>query len=432
MIFKISKYWGILILGLSISSTLFSQTKEELQKQEEQYRKEIQELTIKLNKTQQNKSNSLAQINLIKQKISTRQYLRNKINQQLNLINKQIEQSTTKIGDLNQKLYLLKQEYAQTIDFMYRNRSNFGIWYFILAANDFNESFKRMYYLKRYQNYQLNLKASIENNTESLVIKMENLNQIKKKRQEKISVSNKELDLLNKDKATEDQLYKNLIGEEAQLKEALEKKEKQRIKMKQLIKDIIKKETLEAAAKRDKTKNHTNKPNTATTVESDNSGLIKLKEQRPYSPLEQSADDIEFSLNFEKNKGDLPWPVDKGNIDVPFGVSLIPNTKLSRKSDGLEISVPLNSTIKNIADGIVLKASEFGGEFVVMILHGKYISVYSHLASVNVKAGQELKARAIIGKSGKDINGEGFLLFMITNDKGTPLNPELWLKKRIN
>ena len=68
------------------------------------------------------------------------------------------------------------------------------------------------------------------------------------------------------------------------------------------------------------------------------------------------------------------------------------------------------------------------GEQLLVVQHGKYFSGYNHLSSVNVSAGQEVKAGSVLGKSGTSIDGEGLLLLMIMNDKSIPQDPENWLK----
>ena len=115
-------------------------------------------------------------------------------------------------------------------------------------------------------------------------------------------------------------------------------------------------------------------------------------------------------------------------ITAHFGPEKIPGTKLIRKTDGIEISLPVGSTVKAIADGKVIYAGEVDGEQLLVVQHGKYFSGYNHLSNVSVSAGQEVKAGSVLGKSGTSIDGEGILLFMIMNDKSVPQNPEPWLK----
>ena len=430
----------LLILVFILFSTMlngYSQSgnREELQKQEEILRIELRDLNNLLNDTKKNKKISLKQIQIIKQKIATRQKLRDKIINQIKLIDAYINQNESQIIVLENQLDILKKEYAKNIIKTYKNRSQNQYLQFIFFTNNFNESFKRIRYFKSYNFYKTNLKLSIVSTENILHIKTDALNADKKQQELAIQKSNQELNNLQKDKQEHDKLLSALKTKETSIEKQLKAKELQRKKMQQLIFNLIKKETEEAILKEKLKKENANLakgktglPN--TKIANTKQGVKNIKESRPYSALENSENDIETSINFEKNKGKLPWPVDKGSVDVQFGISTIPNTKLTRKSDGIEISVPIGSLIKSVADGKVTSIGEMNGEQFVMIFHGKYISVYRNLESVKVSLNQELKAHSIIGKSGIGIEGEGTLIFMITNDQGTPLNPEIWLKPK--
>ena len=430
----------LLILVFILFSTMlngYSQTgnREELQKQEEILRIELRDLNNLLNDTKKNKKISLKQIQIIKQKIDTRQKLRDKIINQIKLIDAYINQNESQIIVLENQLDILKKEYAKNIIKTYKNRSQNQYLQFIFFTNNFNESFKRIRYFKSYNFYKTNLKLSIVSTENILHIKTDALNADKKQQELAIHKSNQELNILQKNKQEHDKLLIELKTKETSIEKQLKAKELQRKKMQQLIFNLIKKETEEAILKEKLKKENANLakgktglPN--TKIANTKQGVKNIKESRPYSALENSENDIETSINFEKNKGKLPWPVDKGSVDVQFGISTIPNTKLTRKSDGIEISVPIGSLIKSVADGKVTSIGEMNGEKFVMIFHGKYISVYRNLESVKVSLNQELKAHSIIGKSGIGIEGEGTLIFMITNDQGTPLNPEIWLKPK--
>jgi len=41
-------------------------------------------------------------------------------------------------------------------------------------------------------------------------------------------------------------------------------------------------------------------------------------------------------------------------VNIHFGVESIPGTKLDRKSDGIELAVPKGTTVKSVANGIVV------------------------------------------------------------------------------
>ena len=159
-------------------------------------------------------------------------------------------------------------------------------------------------------------------------------------------------------------------------------------------------------------------------------GLTSTTDNRPYSALETTEEGREASLLFENNKGSLPWPVDKGNVYIHFGVENIPGTKLNRKSDGIELALPKGTSVKSVANGVVKYTGDINGDLTVFVQHGKYFSTYTHLSSINVNVGQEVRAGTLLGKSGINLDGEGALLLMISNEKGVFLDPENWLKNR--
>jgi septal ring factor EnvC (AmiA/AmiB activator) len=83
-----------------------------------------------------------------------------------------------------------------------------------------------------------------------------------------------------------------------------------------------------------------------------------------------------------------------------------------------------------VADGKISYISEVEGEQMIIIQHGKYFTGYTNLSSVSVSKNQEVKAGTTLGRSGVSIDGEGSLIFMIMNEKSTPIDPEIWLKPR--
>jgi septal ring factor EnvC (AmiA/AmiB activator) len=158
-------------------------------------------------------------------------------------------------------------------------------------------------------------------------------------------------------------------------------------------------------------------------------GLTKTAGDRPYSALETTEEGREASISIENSKGALPWPVDKGNIFVHFGVENIPGTKLNRNADYIEIAVPKGSSVKSVANGIVKYTGDINGDLTIIIQHGKYFTMSSHLSSTSVSVGQEVKAVTVLGKSGINLEGEGSLLFILSKE-GKNLDPESWLRNR--
>lgn len=183
-------------------------------------------------------------------------------------------------------------------------------------------------------------------------------------------------------------------------------------------------------AANDNNRNGAAKPSDQDVAANTSVAPAKPKTARVYSDLESTEEGRASSINFETNRGRLPWPVDKGVPTIHFGTYTIPGTKIVGKSDGLTISVPSGSSIKAVADGEVSSVFDLGGAQVVTIRHGKYFTSYSNLSSVNVNKDQQVRPGTVIGRAASNEDGEGEVVFMVTNEHSVFLNPEQWLRRK--
>ena len=152
------------------------------------------------------------------------------------------------------------------------------------------------------------------------------------------------------------------------------------------------------------------------------------RNNRTYSALESTPENLTASVNFENNRGRLPWPVSSGVVLIPFGKYSI--GKLVDNNDGIDIGVPVGATVKAVADGVVLAVVDLGDERYVLVRHGKYFTTYSHLATVSVVKNDVVQAGTIVGKAAVNDDGGGMVHFMVSNEQSIFLNPENWLKGR--
>jgi hypothetical protein len=421
-------------------------SREELQKQEQTLRKELAALNQLKEQIQKNKKSTLAQMAVIKSKIAKREALVNSIAKQVKLIDDAIASNQKDIENLNNELNTLKSNYEKSIVFAYKNRSGYEYLNFLFSVNSFNDAVKRITYLRSYRQNREAQAHAIDMSQKYLNVKIGQLGSNKKDRLITLGVQNEQLKVLVDDKKEQTKIITQLKGKEQEVTAQLVQKEGQRKKMQAALLTIIRRETLEAekrekerlakakatndAAVKGKTETNNSKPisKIGGRVGGVEGGLTKTTGDRPYSVLETSVEGREASISIENSKGTLPWPVDKGNVFVHFGVENIPGTKLNRKSDGIELAVPKGSLVKSVANGIVKYTGDINGDLTVFVQHGKYFSTYTHLSSINVSVGQEVRGGTTLGRSGVNIEGEGSLLFMISNDKGSFLDPENWLK----
>ncbi len=439
-----------LVSCLLVITSYAQQTREELQKQEQDIKKELAELNQLLSQTQKNKKLSLSQLAIIKRKVTMREQLVNSINRQIRDLDNTIYLNERDIYRLRRELDTLRVKYAKSIVFAYKNRSSYEYLNFIFSSKSFNDAIKRITYLKSYRQNRETQADAIIQSEQLLKSKIDLLSSNKKERVTTLEKQSEQLKVLQDDKKVQDQVVAQLKGKEKELSTQIQNKERQRQKMQQALMAIIRREADEAARKaklkaaedakkaaanNTKPADATAKPATGNTTTAKNPAVnepleTKVVADRPYTVFETTPEGREISIQFEQNKGRLPWPVDKGNVYVPFGISTVPGTKITQKSDGIQIALPEGSSVKSVADGEVAYASEVNGDLVVFVRHGKYFTTYTQLSSISVAVGQQVKAGSVIGRSGKSIDGEGAIIFMINNDKGTLFNPEQWLKPR--
>ena len=448
----LQRFVFLMLLTMTVIGASAQQSREELQKKEQELKKELSDLNRQLSETQKNKKLSLNELALIKRKVAKREELVRGINNQINELDNTIYLNEMDIYRLRKELDTLKLKYAKSIVFAYKSRGSYEYLNFLFSARNFNDAVKRMAYLKSYRQNRETQAVAIAQSRNMLTQKVDVLNSNKKERMVTLTAQSEQLKVLQEDKKAQDKVVAQLKGQESAIAKQIKDKEKQRVRMQQAVMAIIKREIDEAARKDriakqkaidDAKKNaaaSASKNNNADNPAKNNSAVNNAKNDepivlakagsRPYSPFESTEEGRETSMHFEQNKGRLPWPVDRGNVFIEFGVSTVPGTKLTQKSDGIHIALPEGSVVKSIADGEVSYVGEVNGDQVVMVRHGKYFTVYQQLSSASVSVGREVKAGSTLGRSGKSIDGEGSIIFTINNERGVPLNPDQWLRPR--
>ncbi len=446
----IKKIIALLLVCFVLIGTIDAQTnpsREELQKQEQSLRKELDELNRLLEQTKNNKKSSLGQLAVIRSKIAKREALVNGIRNQVKILDAAIYNNQLDVQRLNKDLDTLKSRYAKSIIFSYKGRSGYEYLNFLFSAKSFNDAVKRITYLKSYRQNREAQANAINMSQNDLNQKINVLSDNKKDRLKTLSVQKEQLQVLEQDKKEQDKVVKQLKSKEAEITAQVKQKESQRRKMQQALTALIRREIQEAERKEKErlakikaanaeAANKTKAPENNATAKANikigkvDGGLASTTDNRPYSALETTEEGRETSISFENNKGNLPWPVDRGNVYVHFGVENIPGTKLNRKSDGIEIALPKGSAVKSVANGTVIYVGDVNGDLSIFVKHGKYFTTYSHLSTANVRVMQEVKAGTILGRSGVNLDGEGALLFSINNEKVVFFDPESWLKNR--
>jgi septal ring factor EnvC (AmiA/AmiB activator) len=200
-------------------------------------------------------------------------------------------------------------------------------------------------------------------------------------------------------------------------------------KLNRAIEDMIAKEIEEARRKEEARRREeaARKAAASGTISPINEPVKPIGKVEP--DLFLTPEVLKMSADFEQNKNNLPWPVERGYITEEFGTHAHPTLKgVQVNSNGVDISTQPNANVRAVFKGKVTKIFNVPGMGkIVLISHGKYFTAYARLASTTVKEGQLIDSKQIIGVV--DTNEEGitevqFQIWLM--DK--KLDPELWLK----
>ena len=393
-----------LFVAFMLSLCAVAQTKADLEKKKKKTINEINYTNKLLEETRKNQKESENNLALLGSQISSRKELISDINNEIAFVSERIKETESIIAMMTEDLENLKLSYARMLQIAWKNRNKNNEIMFLLSSKDFNQSYLRLKYMQQMADYRKRqliainaIKAFLERQKEKLVAQKDEHQKLLD--EEKVEAKNLE----NARRQQENTLAK-LKGKEADLKKQLAEKNKQKQQLQAAIEKLIAEEVKKSSASKGKA----------------NTGKYEL------TPEEKIVSD-----NFGSNVGKLPWPVQRGVIVSRFGKQphpVISGVEIDNK--GIDISTTTGSDARAVFDGEVRKVFSIPGtQNAVIIRHGEYLSVYTHIDKVYVSVGDKVKAKQAIGKIyTDDAENKTVLHLEIWNGSAT-LNPANWLAK---
>ncbi len=420
-----------IFLLFAVATSAQAPSKDALEKQREQLKQEIEATEKALIETQKTTKVNVGQLSLINKKLGLQDNVIHNISGEIRKLSDNIYLSQLEINKIKRILDTLKVEYAKSMVYAYKNRSNYDFLNFIFSANSFNDAIKRIAYLKSYRNYREMQAESILKTQAMLEDKITRLSGMKIQKKDVLSEKDKELDKLQKQKEEKANIVSQLKGRQKELLAQVRAKRKQDAKLKSAITAMIRREIERAkaeAARKEKERLAAAKNNKSDNTKTDETTASNSKPRSSIpsgSVLVSSEADRALNASFEKNKGALPWPCD-GYVITHFGPNQYPGG-IDYNNPGVSIGVKVGEPVKSVFDGEVTLVNYMDDKQVVFIKHGKYFTVYSNLASASVQRGDKVKTGQVIGKAGLNDDGNGEVDFILM-DENNNVNPESWLK----
>jgi septal ring factor EnvC (AmiA/AmiB activator) len=435
-----TKHFFSFLFFLCISAIAIAQpqSREELEKQRQQLKKEIEETEKLLNQNKSQTKENLLQFNLISRKVNLQDKVIDNINRDLNVLDDNMYMISKDIRRYDKLLDTLKQEYAKSMVYAYKNRSNYDFLNFIFSAANFNDAIKRISYLKSYRTYREMQGQNIVRTQTLRKKRIEDLSGAKKVKNEVLEVQSKEMAELESQQKEKDRIIAQLKKQGKQLNNQIAAKQKQMQKVNNAIAAAIKKAQLKA---REEAMAKANAEKERLRLEAErnakaNPGKPVVKPAVVATPkatpkMESvllNSDNIALNDNFEKNRGSLPWPCDRGMVLMHYGKNTLPSGTVMDVTS-VTISSEVGSTVKAVFDGTVNSVFPVDDMMVIIIQHGRYFTTYSNLTGVTVQKGQQIKTGQSLGRVAANFDGVGAIDFYISNETSN-YDPEKWLRRR--
>lgn len=337
-----------------------AQSLSELQQKRMDAAREIEITTRLLSQIQQQEKASVNRLQLINNNISQRNQLISGLNTEVKLYGGLIANNQLVVDLLTNDLETLKDEYSRLIRLTYISNNSSNPLMFLLSADNFNQAYRRLLYMKRYAAVRTTQAEAMKQLQSLLNEKTIQLEEQREERRKLLAEAKEEASKLAKEKAQHNREVQKLKNQQRDLRQKLEQQRKAEQQLESEIHRIIEEEASKKRA--------AGEPAYGLT------------------PEQKLVGD-----SFAQNRLRLPWPVERGIITEKFGIHRHPVLeKVQVRNNGINISTEPGARARAVFSGEVTRVFGItGGNSAVIIRHGSYLTVYSNLREVIVK--QEIR-----------------------------------------
>jgi septal ring factor EnvC (AmiA/AmiB activator) len=387
--------------------------KARMESERKAIQQELRELQAEYSRVNRNKKATLGQLAAIQNRMHVQERLLSNIGKELHILSDDIYLNQLELNRLQRVFDSMKVQYGRSVIYAYKNRNSYGYLNFIFSASSFNDALKRVRYLRSYRLYQQSQLTTIREMAHTISEIKKELLAKKEDKNRALQSQTEQYNTLEDQKKEKDRVAADLKTQEKELSKQLATKKKRDNQLKAQIAIVVRREIENArreAAKREadriaeiKRKEAEAAKSPATSGSKPASTPAVKTPSKPATYSIYNDDERALAATFEKNKGNLPWPVDNGRVSIPYGPSKI--EKLDFDNPGITIETPnVGAPVKAVFDGEVSAVSNTADVMTVMVRHGKYFSVYSNLANVSVSKGQSIKRGQVLGTTASSWN----------------------------
>ena len=405
---KVLRFISVVVLLLCVAPMYAQSTKQQkLEEERQRLRQEIEQMRRLREENKVKELSVLDEVESISAQISTRQNLIKITNQQTNLLTREINSNLNKIDTYRNELKVLKEDYANMVKKSYKSKSHQSRIMFLLSSSNFTQAYKRLQYMKQYNEHRKEQADRIEKNTMELQQLNRNLSKQKEDKETLISENREAQEKLKEEKKEQQVLMASIKKKQGVYTKQIKKKQERASAIDKQIEKLIR----EAIARANK------------------KAGSKVANKGTATTFAMTAEAKVLADNFTSNKGKLPWPVGTGRLTKKYGRQphpTLPNIQIN--SNGVEIETRSGERVRSIFDGEVIAVRQIKrAGLLVQIRHGNYISAYYNLQNISVKEGQKVSTKQAIGEVRTNPKTGRAVMKLLIYQNTKKLNPQNWV-----
>ena len=388
-----------------------------------------------------------------------------RLSMSIDTLNGNIARLDSQLTVLQRELEERRQHYIKSARYMYRSRGAQKQLLFVLSADNFNQMYRRMRFMNEYTAYQRAQGEAVKQKGEQAALKRHELDSARAGLSRLLAQGQAERLQMEERQTQQQHLLADLQRQQLTVKKLITQQQQQEAELNRQIDKLIAQEieqarrAAEAARQRQLDEQRRREQEEArqqaatgrrqgngsgngstrrggsgsnTTRPGNNgsgrrgSGSLRTAsagQAADTAPFNASDPDVTLSGSFAHNKGRLPVPI-TGSYRVVRRFGPYTMAGVTLHSNGIQLEGQPGAQARCVFDGVVSTVVNPGNGIVVMVRHGRYISVYGNLSAASVSVGQQVKTNQTLGTV-----ADSHVLVFRLQDLREALNPKLWLRK---
>lgn len=411
-------------------------TSGDAQRQKEQTEKQYAKTEKNLKKTEQELRKKLNRVASLEAAIDVAGLRIREIKRQMDSISALKTSVEDSIAANEAQLSALRNAYVKAVRSSRKYRRELSGLTFLFSADNFRQAAHRMTYLREFSKWRQRKSEEIEA-----------LNDVLEVRRGHLITLHRQADSLRMSAvAQEGQLQANrkelskavgsLKGKQSQLNKLLREQQRTLTQLDQEIDRLIQKEAEERRRKEEEERKRREAEERRRREEQQKkgeSGAVASSSSEPeFKPVDTIATDKQASSEFAANKGKLPSPLSHTYVVAQgFGVQQHRSIKtLKVNNTGVDLETASGASARAVFPGEITGVfMQKGLNYVVLVRHGEYLTVYANLQEIKVKKGGQVKTGDVLGTvAASPVNPQRAQLHFEIRREREKLDPLLWLK----